>query len=156
MYYANDCLVGRMSRCHRIASKAAGREALFFCYEFLITFLKLMQALTLIFCHFYRYQDNINKLSAIYRDDPQTPIERVIYWMEFAVRHGGVPHLRSAAHDLNILQFYLVDVIAVMGVICLLVIYMTYRLVLCIIHVYRRRTNIGHRDKKNLKTTKSD
>ena len=62
------------------------------------------------FIFFHSYQERINRLSAIYRDEPLTASERVVYWMEFLVRHGGAKHLRSAANDLNLIQYHLLDV----------------------------------------------
>ncbi|XP_072037321.1 UDP-glucuronosyltransferase 2B7-like [Amphiura filiformis] len=61
-----------------------------------------------------RYRDNIQRLSAIYRDETLSPAHRCAYWMEYVVRHGSVKHLRSAAHHLNFAQYHLLDVLAVL------------------------------------------
>ena len=74
-------------------------------------------------------QTNMDRLSAIYRDDPQTPIERVVYWMEFIVRHGGVKHLRSAANDLNFFQYHLIDVIAVLIIGLIVCVFVTFKVI---------------------------
>ncbi|XP_072050545.1 UDP-glucuronosyltransferase 2C1-like [Amphiura filiformis] len=73
------------------------------------------------------YQDSINHLSAIYRDDLQTPIERVVYWMEFLVRHGGAKHLRSSAYDLNMFQYHLLDVYLVLIIITIAAIFVVLK-----------------------------
>ena len=52
----------------------------------------------------------MKKLSAIFRDDPKTPPQRAADWAEFAARHNGTKHLRSAAHDLSFWQYHLIDV----------------------------------------------
>ncbi|XP_072014288.1 UDP-glucuronosyltransferase 2A2-like [Amphiura filiformis] len=59
-----------------------------------------------------RFQENMGRLSSIYRDEPLMPAERVAYWMEYVVRHNGTSHLKSAAMDLNFFQYYLLDVAA--------------------------------------------
>ncbi|XP_072014292.1 UDP-glucuronosyltransferase 2C1-like [Amphiura filiformis] len=59
-----------------------------------------------------RFQENMDRLSSIYRDEPLMPAERVAYWMEYVVRHNGTSHLKSAALDLNFFQYYLLDVAA--------------------------------------------
>ena len=58
------------------------------------------------------YTQNVKKLSAIYRDQIDKPLDRAIYWIEYVLRHEGAVHLRSAARDLNFIQYFSLDVIA--------------------------------------------
>ncbi|XP_077999742.1 2-hydroxyacylsphingosine 1-beta-galactosyltransferase-like [Glandiceps talaboti] len=58
-----------------------------------------------------RYKDNAVRLSAIHKDKPMSPKDAMIYWTEYAIKHGG-KHLQSQAVNLNIFQYYLVDVFA--------------------------------------------
>ncbi|XP_072024405.1 UDP-glucuronosyltransferase 2C1-like isoform X3 [Amphiura filiformis] len=60
------------------------------------------------------YKNNATRISAIFRDSPRTPPEVAVDWIEYVIRHGGAKHLRSAALDLNIFQYLLLDVIAVL------------------------------------------
>ena len=46
------------------------------------------------------------------RDQPETPKERALFWVEYVLRHNGARHLRSAARDLNFFQYYCLDVVA--------------------------------------------
>lgn len=39
---------------------------------------------------FQRYQDNVKQLSTIFRDQPNSPLERGVYWMEYVMRHKGM------------------------------------------------------------------
>ena len=64
--------------------------------------------------YYFSYRQNAQKLSRLFRDRPQTPLETAIFWTEYVIRHGGAPHLRSAALDLTWYQYLLLDVIAVM------------------------------------------
>lgn len=62
-----------------------------------------------------RYKENAVKLSIIQRDQPMSPLERSVYWIEFVMRHGGAKHLRPAAHSLSWYQYHCLDVVAFLG-----------------------------------------
>ena len=68
----------------------------------------------MIFVGCDRYRENPQRLSRIYRDQPQTPLEQAVYRMEYVIRHNGAPHLRSGALDVTWYQYLLLDVIAVL------------------------------------------
>ncbi|XP_041030917.1 UDP-glucuronosyltransferase 2A2-like isoform X2 [Carcharodon carcharias] len=57
------------------------------------------------------YRDNMQKLSALHRDQPETPLERAIFWIEYVARHKGAAHLRSEFYQLPWYAYYCVDVI---------------------------------------------
>jgi predicted RND superfamily exporter protein len=65
------------------------------------------------FFYYFSYRKNAEKLSRLFRDRPQPPLETAIFWTEYVIRHGGAPHLRSAATDLTWYQYLLLDVVAV-------------------------------------------
>ncbi|XP_068085820.1 UDP-glycosyltransferase UGT5 [Anabrus simplex] len=58
------------------------------------------------------YAKNMRELSSKFRDRPETPLETAVFWCEYIMRHKGAPHLRSAAKDLYLFQYLLLDVIA--------------------------------------------
>ena len=62
----------------------------------------------------FRYAEQARELSAVYRDQPQTPLDRAVFWTEYVIRHNGARHMRSAARNLNFFQYYCLDVIAVL------------------------------------------
>ncbi|PNF21498.1 UDP-glucuronosyltransferase 2B19 [Cryptotermes secundus] len=72
------------------------------------------------------YRTNMRRLSAVFRDQPQTPLDRAVYWTEYVIRHKGAPHLRSAAADLSWYQYLLLDVILVFATGALLVVLIIY------------------------------
>jgi glucuronosyltransferase len=56
-------------------------------------------------------------VSRAFRDRPMSPLNTAIFWTEYVIRHGGAPHMRSAALELSWYQYLLLDVIAVLFVI---------------------------------------
>jgi glucuronosyltransferase len=62
-----------------------------------------------------------------------SPLNTAIFWTEYVIRHGGAPHMRSAALDLAWYQYLLIDVIAfilVIGAGILITLYIIVRKVL--------------------------
>ncbi|XP_062549718.1 UDP-glucosyltransferase 2-like [Armigeres subalbatus] len=79
------------------------------------------------------YAKNAKLVSERFRDKPLSPKEAAVFWTEYVIRHRGAPHLRSAAMDLSLFEYQLLDVYAVMFVILLAVaainIYVVKRLI---------------------------
>lgn len=46
-------------------------------------------------------------------DQPMRGIDKVVWWTEYVIRHGGAKHLRNPAADLPWYQYFLLDVAAV-------------------------------------------
>ncbi|CAH1244519.1 UGT2B4 [Branchiostoma lanceolatum] len=54
-----------------------------------------------------RYKEKADQVSTPLRDQPQSPMERAVWWTEHVIKHGGLPHLRSRAIELPFYQYYL-------------------------------------------------
>lgn len=60
----------------------------------------------------FRYKQNALAVARTFHDRPMSPLNTAIFWTEYVIRHGGTPHMRSAALDLAWYQYLLIDVIA--------------------------------------------
>lgn len=56
----------------------------------------------------------MKKVSAQFRDRPQSALKLAVYWTEYVLRHKGAPHLRPASTSLPFYQLWLLDVFAVL------------------------------------------
>ncbi|XP_059470206.1 UDP-glycosyltransferase UGT5-like [Neocloeon triangulifer] len=61
-----------------------------------------------------RIRTEVQRRKAVFLDQPETPLERAVFWTEYIIRHNGAPHLRSAVMDLTWYQEKLLDVYAVL------------------------------------------
>ena len=52
----------------------------------------------------------MKKISALSKDEPESSLNRAVWWAEYVIRHNGARHLRSAALDLAWYQYLLLDV----------------------------------------------
>ncbi|XP_067012668.2 UDP-glycosyltransferase UGT5 [Anabrus simplex] len=92
------------------------------------------------------YQEKVKWLSALFRDQQQSPLEKAVYWTEYVLRHNGAPHLRSAALDLYWYQYYLLDVLAVLLVVPMLL--LAGLILLCRTVCFRKRQQTSMTKKK--------
>ena len=59
------------------------------------------------------YQASITKLSHLIMDQPQHPLDRSIWWLEYLIRHPHNPQMKPITQNLHWFQYFLLDVIAV-------------------------------------------
>ncbi|XP_071454078.1 UDP-glycosyltransferase UGT5-like [Hetaerina americana] len=98
--------------------------------------------------HNASYWNTAKKQSAIFRDQPETPLQRGIYWTEYVIRHKGAPHLRSAAMDLNWLQYQLIDVIAFVLFVAGMILGIIYYAFITLVTLLSSKKTIEKREKK--------
>ncbi|XP_043672530.1 UDP-glucosyltransferase 2-like [Vespula pensylvanica] len=86
------------------------------------------------------YKENMMNLKKCIEDKPLSNLKKVIWWIEYVIRHKGAPHLRSSIVDEPWYQRYDTDVIAflsiVLFIIALLSLYIVYKILLVIIKYY--------------------
>jgi glucuronosyltransferase len=68
------------------------------------------------------YSDNIKLISQRLKDQPQKPMEKAIYWIEYVLRNDGAHYMQTSAQYLNFVEYYNLDIYLMFGLITLLVI----------------------------------
>lgn len=81
---------------------------------------------------FDRYRLEIDKMSAIAKEQQVQPLESVIFWIEYVIRHEGAAHLRSPAVGMPFYKYYLLDVIALLIICLFLLVYLFAKGVNCL------------------------
>ena len=59
------------------------------------------------------YQSAVDQLSELIMDQPQHPLDRAVWWLEYLLRHPHNTSMRPHTHNLNWVQYFLIDVMAV-------------------------------------------
>ncbi|XP_044746167.1 UDP-glycosyltransferase UGT5-like [Coccinella septempunctata] len=70
-----------------------------------------------------KYRNKAKELRDIFLDQPQSGIDKVIWWCEYVIRHKGAKHLRSPAADLPLYEYFMLDVLAVV----LIAVYLVFK-----------------------------
>lgn len=94
----------------------------------------------------HSYRTNMQRLSAVHRDQPVTPLSTAVFWVEFVMRHGGARHLRLASYDLNWFQYHSLDTGAALLIALMTVAALWWVGIRCILRQCRRRAG---REKKD-------
>uniref|UniRef100_A0A3Q4I9N1 UDP-glucuronosyltransferase n=1 Tax=Neolamprologus brichardi TaxID=32507 RepID=A0A3Q4I9N1_NEOBR len=88
----------------------------------------------------------MQRLSAVHRDQPVTPLNTAVFWLEFVMRHGGARHLRLASHNLNWFQYHSLDTGAVLLITLMTAAALCWVVIRCFLQKCRRR---GGREKED-------
>ncbi|CAL4113035.1 unnamed protein product [Meganyctiphanes norvegica] len=71
------------------------------------------------------YNLRIKAVSKALKDQMESPNERVLWWIEYAIRHKDAPHMQYAAKNLNFIQYHMIDVWVFLIAIMLLWLYLS-------------------------------
>lgn len=67
-----------------------------------------------------RYAERMAQRSRIYRDQPEPPLQRAVWWVEWMLRNKGAPHLRSPVHRLGAFAANSGDIWACTALLCVM------------------------------------
>lgn len=79
------------------------------------------------------------------QDQMESPMDRVIYWIEYVIRYKGASHLRTSSRKLSLYQRLLLDVMVVFLVGGITLFYVFLRLFR---YVFHKRSNQRYDSKK--------
>nr|CAD7576195.1 unnamed protein product [Timema californicum] len=91
------------------------------------------------------YRKNVIHLANLLNDQPQTAMDRAIWWTDYVLRHKGAKHLRTAAVDMPWYQFLLLDVIAFIFLISITVLTIMFISVRAVYKAIQRHTPKKHK-----------
>ncbi|KAF2883376.1 hypothetical protein ILUMI_22789 [Ignelater luminosus] len=77
-----------------------------------------------------KYREKAKEMSALSLDMPLTGLEKAIWWTEYVIRHKGARHLRSPVLNIPWYQYVLLDVIGFILLVCLIVTFVLYKIIL--------------------------
>ncbi|XP_032779257.2 LOW QUALITY PROTEIN: UDP-glycosyltransferase UGT4 [Daphnia magna] len=81
-----------------------------------------------------KYQLNVKRLQSLLRDQPETPLERAVFWTEYVLRNKGAAALQLGSRNLSRFQRNLLDVYCVLFTILLCI----TATIICIVKTIRR------------------
>ncbi|KAH9634408.1 hypothetical protein HF086_000234 [Spodoptera exigua] len=75
------------------------------------------------------YRQNIERLRRVMYDQPQTPLERAVWWTEHVLRHGGARHLRGPAANMSWTEYLELELVfTVLGIVLSILVVLSFLL----------------------------
>lgn len=85
------------------------------------------------------YTQVVKTAADLYKDRPEHPLDKAVFWVEYVLRHNGAKHMQSQAVHLNWIQYHSLDVIGFI----LVAAYVACRLIkwVAVSMFFRKKTN---------------
>ncbi|XP_013141069.1 PREDICTED: UDP-glucuronosyltransferase 2B19-like [Papilio polytes] len=94
------------------------------------------------------YRENIVRLRSIMNDQPQSPLERAVWWTEHVLRHGGARHLRSPAANISLTQYLELELVFTLATILILSLYILFIVIKALWHFVHTSLSLKVKIKK--------
>ncbi|XP_077983106.1 UDP-glucuronosyltransferase 2C1-like [Glandiceps talaboti] len=91
------------------------------------------------------YKENAMRLARIHRDKPILAGDTAVFWIEHVIKHGG-QHLRAEAFNLNIFQYFLLDVMAFLLLVFLTIIFVLKKIFTFLCNLCCKRTDVKEKE----------
>uniref|UniRef100_A0A1I7UM40 glucuronosyltransferase n=1 Tax=Caenorhabditis tropicalis TaxID=1561998 RepID=A0A1I7UM40_9PELO len=78
-----------------------------------------------------KYQKNADRLAEILHNQPINATETLIKYIEFAAKFGKLPSLDNQGRHQSFIQYFFLDIIAIISLTSLISLYISYRIVNC-------------------------
>ncbi|XP_018021249.1 UDP-glucosyltransferase 2-like [Hyalella azteca] len=72
-----------------------------------------------------RFRKRMELKSRIFRDQPEPPLQRAVYWTEYVARYRGAPHLQASSRNLSWITYANLDILAALGFCIIFIVYCT-------------------------------
>ena len=79
------------------------------------------------------YSEKAIEFGTIVTDQITKPLDRAVWWIEYAMRHPGMKHMRSPVHDLHWTQYFLLDVFGFLLIMISALLAILYKILSCLL-----------------------
>lgn len=79
-----------------------------------------------------KYEKNVKKIANRLLDQPETPMERAMFWIEYVLRHDGAEFMQTSAQYLNAFEYHNLDVYLTFFSITIALLFICFKSLKCI------------------------
>lgn len=92
-----------------------------------------------------QYAISAKEKSILFRDNPMTPMDESMFWVEYTARHKGTEHLRSHAADMPWYVYLNLDILGLLFI----VIFVVVKIILMLCRIANNLNTVMDSKKKN-------
>lgn len=81
------------------------------------------------------------------QDQPLSPMENAMFWVEYVIRHKGAYHLQSSAKYLNYIQYHNADIYISLATVLFLIIFLPFYVIKKILRLLIKKAKSDKIDK---------
>ncbi|XP_053674714.1 uncharacterized protein LOC128725022 [Anopheles nili] len=85
------------------------------------------------------YRENMKQRAMYFRDQPEKPLDRAVWWIEYVIRHPTVQHLRSPTLELGVISSNLLDVYVFFAAVILIILVIIIALIRKVFSQYQTK-----------------
>lgn len=90
-----------------------------------------------------KYSEKAQQLSRNFRDQPEKPIERALWWIEYVLRNPDVSFLKNKQlSQMNFFAKHSIDVIAFLTVMLLVILLLAIKIICCLIRKKNQKQKV--------------
>lgn len=98
------------------------------------------------------YKKNVEKVANRLTDQPETPMEKAMFWIEYVLRHDGAHYMQTSAQHLSFIEYNNLDIYATFFALAFLAIFIPFFIIKRIIKLIcslKSSKSISKKKKKN-------
>jgi len=96
-----------------------------------------------------KYRINVEKIRNRLLDQPQTPMEKAMFWIEYVIRHDGAYFMQTSAQYLSFIEYNNLDIYAIVLVVLFSMIFIPIWIVRKIIKTIFCKTCLKKKQKRS-------
>lgn len=88
------------------------------------------------------YRNRATQMSKIFRDQPQEPLDRALWWVEYILRNPDVTHLRNPRlHEMDFFVKHSFDVILVLTAVVVVSLLVLIKIIICVLSTKKLKSD---------------
>ncbi|XP_034826578.2 UDP-glucosyltransferase 2-like [Maniola hyperantus] len=84
------------------------------------------------------YRKNLVKLRQLMHDQPESPLQRAMWWVEYVMRHGGAKHLRPPSANISYVQYFEMKVLCILLLSVIIILAISIIVIVFIFNAFNR------------------
>jgi glucuronosyltransferase len=96
-----------------------------------------------------KYKKNVDEIAIRLRDQPQTPMEKAVFWVEYVDRHKGAHFMQTSAQYLNFIEYHNLDIYFTLATLAFLIVFVPIYLIRKVLRFFLKKSTKPKKQKSS-------